>query len=259
MKKLLIIITLMSLASCGEIIDSGHRGVKKHFGKVEESSLTEGFYFYVPFTTSITEIDTRIKKINLNTSVYTKDVQQAKVSYVINAGLNNSKVHLLYREYGVRSDGAESEDLKSKVITPIADASIKAVFGKWDATDVISNRQKVTLEITDLIKSKLEDKHISISNFEITNIDYADNFEKAVEDKVVAIQRAEEAKNTTVRIKEEASQKIISAKAEAESMRIRAQALSSNKNLVEYEAVQKWDGKLPTYTGGGAMPFIKVK
>ena len=48
------------------------------------------------------------------------------------------------------------------------------------------------------------------------------------------------------------------AKAEAESMRIRAQALAQNKNLVEYEAVQKWNGALPTYTGG-AMPFIQVK
>ena len=41
-------------------------------------------------------------------------------------------------------------------------------------------------------------------------------------------------------------------------MRIRARALSANKNLVEYEAVQKWNGVLPTYTGGGAMPFIKI-
>ena len=41
-------------------------------------------------------------------------------------------------------------------------------------------------------------------------------------------------------------------------MSIRAHALTQNKALVEYEAVQKWDGKLPEYMMGGAMPFINL-
>jgi hypothetical protein len=28
---------------------------------------------------------------------------------------------------------------------------------------------------------------------------------------------------------------------------------------VEYEAVQKWDGQMPTYVGGGSIPFINLK
>lgn len=258
LKTTSIIAASLILASCGEIIDSGHRGVKKTFGKVEQRSLLEGFHWYNPFTTSIKEVDIRIKKITLETKVYTKDVQQADVEYVLNASLEPSMVHALYSEYGVRGSGVASGDLQSKVILPIASAAVKAVMGKWNATDIISNRQKVTEEVAALVKVKLNERYISVANIEVTKINYADKFEKAVEDKVVAIQKAQEAKNNTVRIKEEANQKIISAKAEAESMRIRARALSSNKGLVEYEAVQKWDGKLPIYTGG-AMPFIKIK
>ena len=66
------------------------------------------------------------------------------------------------------------------------------------------------------------------------------------------------AKNRTVQIQEEAKQKIISAEAEAKSMAIRANALTQNKALVEYEAVQKWDGKLPEYMLGNSVPFINV-
>lgn len=51
---------------------------------------------------------------------------------------------------------------------------------------------------------------------------------------------------------------IVNAKATAESIRIRAQALEQNAKLVEWEAVQKWDGKLPVYQMGGAMPFIQL-
>lgn len=76
---------------------------------------------------------------------------------------------------------------------------------------------------------------------------------------MVAIQQAEEAKNKTVKIREEADQRMISAKAEAESMKIRSQALSQNKSLVEYEAVQKWDGKLPeTMLGNSSVPFLNL-
>ena len=32
-----------------------------------------------------------------------------------------------------------------------------------------------------------------------------------------------------------------------------------NKNLVEYEAVQKWDGKLPQYMMGNSVPFVNLK
>jgi len=259
MKRIILGLSLLTLASCGEVIDSGHRGVKKHLGKVKEESLVEGFYFYNPITTSIFEIDARIKAITLETKAYTKDVQQAGITYVVNVSLVPSKIHILFKEYGVRGEGAQSYDLQSKIILPIASAAVKSVIGTWNATDVISNRQKVTSEILALIKEKFKGKYITVSNIEITSINYADKFEKAVEDKVVAIQKAQEAKNNTVRIREEAEQKIISAKAEAQSMRIRANALSANKSLVQYEAVQKWDGKLPTYTGGGAMPFIKLK
>ena len=41
-------------------------------------------------------------------------------------------------------------------------------------------------------------------------------------------------------------------------MAIRAQALTQNKALVEYEAVKKWDGKLPEYMLGGSVPFINL-
>lgn len=83
-------------------------------------------------------------------------------------------------------------------------------------------------------------------------------FERAIESKVTAQQEALKAKNKTVQIQEEAKQKLISAEAEAKSMTIRANALTRNKALVEYEAVQKWDGKLPEYMMGNSIPFLNL-
>jgi hypothetical protein len=62
-----------------------------------------------------------------------------------------------------------------------------------------------------------------------------------------------------VQIEQQAKQKVISAEAEATSMKIRATALEANPRLVEWEAVQKWDGKLPEYMlGNSSLPFVQV-
>lgn len=256
MKKLIVVLSLMIIGGlftgCGmEMVDTGYRGVKTHFGKVIEQSFEEGFYFYNPFSMDFIEMDVRTQRIDGEGVAYTRDVQVASLKYTAMVNPIKSSVHFLYRDYGW--------EWQEKVLPQITSGAMKAVIGKWDAVDLIANREKARMEIEQMLKESTKDKYIEIVKFEITNIDYADEFEHAVERKVVAVQAAIEAQNKTVQITEEAKQRVISAKAEAESMRIRADALSQNKNLVEYEAVQKWDGKMPQYMMGGATPFINIK
>ena len=108
------------------------------------------------------------------------------------------------------------------------------------------------------LQTQLEPRYINVTGFQITDINYSGGFERAIESKVTAEQEALKAKNRTVQIQEEAKQKIISAEAEAKSMAIRANALTQNKALVEYEAVQKWDGHLPQYMMGNTVPFMNI-
>jgi len=78
----------------------------------------------------------------------------------------------------------------------------------------------------------------------------------------VAEQKALTAKNNLERIKVEAEQKIAQARGEAEAIRIQADAIRAQggKEYVNLKAIEKWDGRLPTYTGGnGPMPFLDVK
>lgn len=251
MKKLLVVVGLLSMVGCGfEIVDTGHRGVKTKFGKVVGESLEEGLWFYNPLTSDMTELDVRVQSLSAPISCYTKDIQQAKIEVVLMANVKKDSAHLLLKDYG--------KDWTARVVPQILEGAVKTVIGKWDAVDLISNREKARGEIEVMLKEAFAGKYVDVVKFELTNIDYADEFEKAVERKVVAIQSAIEAKNKTVQIKEESEQQIIIAKAEAESMRIRANALTQNKNLVEWEAVQKWNGTLPIYMMGNSVPFINL-
>lgn len=243
----------LSLQGClgVTIVDTGHRGIETRFGKVTGDSLSEGIYFYNPFTSSIVEMDVRTQKMEFDAETYTKDIQQAKLHVTINYNLDKEHANEMYANVG--------SDWEDKLIPQTAQGTLKTVIGKWDAVDLIGNRGKAQSEIQQTIADVLATKGVQVTRVEVSNIDYTEEFEKAVEAKVTAIQQAEQAKNDTVKVKEIANQTVVKAEAEAKSMQIRANALTQNAALVQWEAVQKWDGKLPVYMlGSGTTPFINV-
>lgn len=232
------------------VVDAGQRGVKVTLGKVSQESYAEGVHFVTPFISHIYPMDVKTQKSNITTQVYTKDIQQAGISYVINYNLQPENIYKMFQEVG--------KDYKETILIPVAEGTIKDVIGKWNAQDLVANREIATKEILTKLQNQLKDNYINVTDFQITTINYSDVFEKAIESKVTAEQEALKAKNTTVQIQEEAKQKLISAEAEAKSMAIRANALTQNKALVEYEAVKKWDGKLPSYMLGNSVPFLNL-
>lgn len=251
MKKLLIIPAIFLLSSCGfEIVDTGNRGIEVNLGEVIGEPLTEGMHFYNPFTSDIIEMSVRTSTWNTDSVAYTKDVQIAKMAYSVNYNLDPSAVLNIYKTIGT--------DWQSKLVAQAVPAVMKNVIGKWEAVELVANRNKATAEIERNLIETLGKQGVIVTRFEITNIDYDDAFEKAVEAKVVAIQKASEAENKTRQVQEEAKQQLITAEAFAKGMKIKSEALAQNKSLVDYEAVQKWDGKLPQYMFGDATPMLNL-
>lgn len=248
-----LILFVIAVLLCNPIVvvGVGQRGVKVTLGKVSPESLGEGMHFIMPYIQRIAKMDVKTQKYTTQTHVYTKDIQQAKISYVVNYNLVADSAYRMYQEVGM--------DYVSKVINPVLEGTIKDVIGKWNAQDLVANREEATNDILAKLKDQLTERYVNVTDFQIIDIGYSEVFERAIESKVTAEQDALKAKNKTVQIQEEAKQKVISAEAEAKSMSIRANALTQNKALVEYEAVQKWNGILPQYMMGNSVPFINLK
>ncbi len=93
-----------------------------------------------------------------------------------------------------------------------------------------------------------------------------------VEDSINAVieatQRALEAQNKVAQSKAEADQRIAEANGIAQATMIRAKAQADANNLlnssltpmlIQYEALQKWNGTLPQVTGAGGTPFVQLQ
>lgn len=250
-KSLSILFLALSVYGCGcEQVDTGFRGIKTQFGKIQGEPLSEGLHWYNPLSESIKEIDVREHNINGEADSFTKDTQKVKITFVMTYYPDPTKIHLIYQNLG--------DKWMDKIVLPATLGAIKDTVGKYVADDLVGKREEAKDSAEREITETLKKRDVVVTRLDFTHLDFEDAYEKAVEDKVVAVQRAAEAKNKTIHVQETAKQTVIEAEAEAQSMLIRSQALSQNKNLVEYEAVQKWDGKLPTYMMGNSTPFIKL-
>ena len=255
MKNVILILIALSLSACGfEVVNTGYRGVKTRFGEVIGEPLPEGLHFYNPFTTSITEFKVQEEKWSEKTEIFTKDTQRVDVEFTVVYYPDPKFVNVIYKEIG------REYALGEKIIKPVVLGSLKDAIGSVIADELVSKREAVTRNSLKEIQDNLKARHVFVTDLQFTNLDFDDAYERAVEQKVVAIQDAQKAKNETVKIEEQAKQTLKTAEAAATAMRIKSQALQQNKGLVEFEAVQKWDGKLPQYMfGSNSTPFIDLR
>lgn len=260
---LFLLFALAFLGGCGfEQVDTGFRGVQTSFGKVNEErgSLPPGLYFYNPVTDSIQEVDVRTKvyeEPKLHT--YTKDVQQAVINVKINYNLKADMVHKLVQD-------VQPALLKDTLILPALQGELKKIVGQYEAVELIEKRAKATEQVEKALRDMLRPKLIEIQSVQLVNIDYTKEFEKAVEEKVVAAQDAIKEANKTKQIQETNKQRLNTAETEARSVQLRATALQANPKLVEWEYAQaakamadKWNGQLPVNMYGSApIPLLNL-
>lgn len=251
--KLLVLATFaLHLSACGmEQVDEGYRGIETKWGKVQGEALPPGLYFYNPISTSIFEMPVKEEKVAIETQAFTKDTQTVTIQGTVTYYPDPKEIHNIYSQFG--------RDWDEKIIAPAILGSIKDSVGQYVADDLVGKREAVKQAAQKEITAALAERKVTVTRLDITNLDFDDAYEKAVEAKVVATQEAQMAVNETVKIKEQAKQTVETAKAQAESMRIQSQALSQNKGLVEYELAKKWNGVLPASIGlGGTVPMIDI-
>ena len=237
MKKLVYAVPLMvMLAGCGQV-NSDEVGFKTWFGKIDTPTLEPGLYFVCPFAGKLWYYTIRDIRRDIKMETYTKDIQTAEFNISVIHTIDPSKLTELHTKYG--------PNYAEVLIDPAVAAATKDVIGQWEADKLVNGREQAAKSIYDKVVSLLDNKPVRIKAVVLSNCDFSDIFERAIEAKVVAMQEAIKAKNKTVQIEEEAKQRLILAESEAKAMTIKGNALKANPGLVSLEAVQKWDGKAP--------------
>jgi prohibitin 2 len=176
-----------------------------------------------------------------NGSAASKESQDVFVIATINYSLEKSCVEDLYRNYGA--------SYYDTIIEPRAKQIFKAETVRFEAANILPNRERIRNETQRELERQLERFCVRGLDFLLTNVGFGPEFTAAIEDKQVATQEAAAAKNRVQIAKREAEQKIETARGTATSTRIQAQAdayanklrsRNLTRQLVEWERIQRW-------------------
>lgn len=246
-----IIILIASITT----VPTGYVGVKTRFGQVQDDVIQEGFNLKAPFIESIVKIDCRTQKYEIATEASSKDLQKiSNLKVVVNYNVDKNNANNLYKEVG--------KDYQTVLIEPAILESIKQGISQYTAEETITKRSEVADIILNLLKNKLENKGVTVTALNITDLNFSEEFDRAVEQKQIVEQETQKAQYELEKAKVENEKKIENAKADAEVMKQQNEQITDNYlRLKEIEnkqkAIDKWNGQLPTTTSD-AIPFINV-
>lgn len=260
----LLVLAIILVPFSFHTVDTGEIAVVKHLGKIE-GVRTPGTSFDLWVTNSYIKYDAKVQNTEIQTIAYSSDAQTMDISLTFQYKIMPDRVVDIASQYGTL------EALSAR-IQSIAIEQTKAALSKHKAMDIIANRALISPEVEQAIMNAIGDDYfVNVATVVITNIDFSDAFEQAVEDKMIAEQaklkaeyenekRVAAAKAEAAAKLEEAQAAIEIAKAEAEALKIVSEAeAAANKILAESltdevliaEFYERWDGKLPVVMGNG--------
>ena len=262
-------------------VDAGHRGVKTRFGDVVAGVMEPGLHFKMPFADTITEIEVREQKLEVDTGASSKDLQSVQAKIAVNYQPVAAEVDTLYSTVGLK--------YRERILDPAVEEAVKAVTAQYTAEQLISQRTEVSTKMHEQLTVRVKDNNLKITKFNIINFEFSRSFNDAIESKQTAEQDALRAENELRRIEIEVKQKVaqakgladarlleaqaeadaitFKAKADAERIKLQAEAESKaqellakfvNADVIRLRAIEKWDGILPRVTGD-VVPFLDVE
>jgi len=279
MKKGLIILIVVAVlailvaTTCTATVQTGYTGIVTTFGRVEDVTLEAGLHFKSPFQ-KIISMDNREQKSSFTTEAFSSDIQQVNIIGSINYAINKSTAMNLFKEVGT--------DYFNKLVYPRMLEITKGVFSKYTAENLVANRQRLSEAIREGLHDELDAYGINVISVSIENLDFTDAFTDAVEAKQVAAQKKLQAEieqgQMTMETQQQAERKRINAEAEANVAKINADAdayalqvrseaeAEANKkiaeslteNLIRFNEIKAWDGKLPTFMAGEGTSTLPI-
>ena len=232
-------------------VDTGEVAVVKFLGQAN-NVRDAGTYFDLWITNSIQKYDVKTQTISITTSTYSSDAQTMDIQMTVQYKIMPDKAIKIAEQYG-------SLDALQNRLESVAIEKTKAILSSYKAMNIIADRASMSPLVEESIKKAIDEKFfVDIQTVVMTNIDFSDAFEKAVEDKMIAEQQQLKAnyENETkvAKAKAEAQAKIVQAEAEAKSNDLLEKSLTDKILYQMY--IEKWDGRLPSTVAGDSTSIM---
>ena len=247
---IVLLFLVITLCCSFTTVKSGEVGLRVRFGKIVDSSLTEGINFKTPYIEKIVKVNIKVQKSELNVEGSTKDLQIVNTNVAVNYRVDSKKASELYRTVG--------NNYSETILMPAIKESIKTAIAQYTAEEITINRAIVSKSCLEAIQNKVEKYGIVVEDFNLTDFSFSAEYTKAIEEKQVAEQKVQTAKQNLEKAKVVAEQKVVEAKSQADANKELESTLTDEVLLQKF--IEKWNGQLPTtYAGDDILKMFNLK
>lgn len=267
-------------ATCITVIPAGSTGVRVTMGKIDSNLITAGPTFKLPFVQDIKIVNNKQQTYTFPDRVWGESSEQTVVFME-----NVSVSYQIMPEHSVWLY-ANVTDYQTNTLPPsLMSSAMKAAMIELK-TNEVTNRAKIEPIALSKLQEALNIKYngnevVHITSVNINNMDFEENYNQAIEQRQIAqleyekqqiaiktqLEKAEaDKKEREIKANAEAAEKEIQAEAEAKAIKSVADAQaeankklaqSLTKDLVDYQKIEKWDGKLPQVSNGDAIVDLR--
>src|SRR5215468_626448 len=287
---IILVGTAVAFSSCTARVDAGHVGIRvKLAGSsrgVDDIPLVTGWVFYNPLTEQLVMFPTSVQNI-----VWTKDPHEGSphdesITFSSAEGANiNADVGLsfhieptmaphLYLKFRKNdllelANGYVRNAIREAFNLVASKVAVQEIYG--------AGKGQLVADVTKRLQDQLGKDGFILDQLTINGaLRLPENVATAINRAMEATQQAIQAENRVRQVKAEAEQAVAQAHGGAEAARQKAQGdadalliraraeakaneiirLSTTGTVLQYRAVQRWDGKLPMYQGGEKLPLL---
>jgi regulator of protease activity HflC (stomatin/prohibitin superfamily) len=164
------------------------------------------------------------------------------------------------------------ENYLNSFVRPTTRSIVREVVSQYTAEDIYSTaRVQLGNDMQDVMTDRFAQEHLEVSDLQVRNIDFSDEFTAAIEAKVVAEQQVEQAAREAERRRTEArgladaeitraegdrQAAILRAQAQAEALRLVSEQVAANPALIQYLYVQNLSDNVRLALVPSNSPFL---
>jgi len=237
------------------VVPAGHRAILWDRGRGllldSKHVYGEGLRFLIPFWQRPVLYNVRITPKTIETETGTKDLQRVKLALRVLYRPKENELPLLHTSLG--------QDYAIRILPSIGNEVLKSVVARYDAVELITQRNMVSKEIRKHLTTRAQDFHIVLDDVAITDLSFGKEFSSAIEKKQVAQQQTEKAKYVVEKAEQERLAQVIRAEGEAEAARMITEATNEVGNsFVELRRIEAAKEIAATLAASGKITYIPL-
>lgn len=284
---LIALVALGMVFASWRTIDPGFVGIVfDKAGRRVTNTAEPGWAFINPFTQSITTYPVGVQTLVMvrenregevegddSVKVGTREGQTMYADVSIQYSVNKEQAAQLYQTWA----GRPIESIEDDFVRQVARSVLNDIASQYEWEEIYGEKRiEYTDKVSAEIKRRFSEKSLQFESLNLRGWFLPEALQKALEAKVAAQQQVQQQQYQLEQARIKAEQDKVAAEGQANALRAQAEgeaqatltrakaqaeanrqlSQSLTPDLIEYQQLQKWDGKLPVFTGGGATPLI---